>query len=163
MNKKRVRKINTRLIRQSYPYHVDDIVDLYGIHKQTVYQWIKAGLPTTDSQKPFIIRGVALREFIDKRQLKRKITCKENELYCCKCRCSRQSWENAVDIFIENEKQINIQGLCEVCNTTTNRWGRTAKLEIYQKLYNIQTVHDKRLTGCTLSAVNTHLEGGNQT
>lgn len=61
-------KFNTRLIRLTMSYTVQDIVKLYKIHKNTVSHWIKSGLKINDHHKPYLIHGSELKRFLDEKQ-----------------------------------------------------------------------------------------------
>jgi len=53
-------------------YTVEEIACLFSIHKNTVREWIKKGLPVCDNQKPMLILGAELREFIQAKNKKNK-------------------------------------------------------------------------------------------
>ena len=61
---------NTNLIKNTLNYSTNDIVELYNIHKRTVQEWFKEGLPKIDEHKPFLALGRDLKQFIKERQNK---------------------------------------------------------------------------------------------
>lgn len=81
MSKKK-RTYNPNLIKETLSYSTQEIADLLNIHKRTVQEWHKEGLPRIDSRKPFLVLGSNLKEFIRSRQNKRKQKCRINEFYC---------------------------------------------------------------------------------
>ena len=149
------RKYNTRLIKQGCSYSTQDIVALYGLHKRTVQMWYSEGLSRIDDRKPYLVMGRDLKEFLDKRQGNRKRHCKPNEFYCFKCREPRTCWENAVDIKFQNEKRLLITGLCSQCETPVNKASSTKELEEIQKIFMVQQMHHKHLTGFIPPVYNT--------
>jgi len=38
-------------------YTVEEIAKLFGVHRNTVRQWVKQGLPTSDRKRPMLILG----------------------------------------------------------------------------------------------------------
>ena len=48
---------NHRLVKIHRSYTVEEIASLFGIHKNTVRGWVKAGLPTCDNKRPMLILG----------------------------------------------------------------------------------------------------------
>lgn len=141
------RTYNTRLIKLTLSYSTQEIAALFNIHKRTVQEWYKAGLPRIDDRKPFLVRGADLKLFLDARQKNRKRQCQVHEFYCFKCRTPRPSWENMVDIKYLTKTRIRVIGLCPQCNTTLNKVASTRKFPELHKIFMIQKVHEKDLTG----------------
>jgi uncharacterized protein YjcR len=46
---------NHRLVKIHRNYTVEDIANLFGIHKNTVRNWVKDGLATIDEKRPMLI------------------------------------------------------------------------------------------------------------
>jgi hypothetical protein len=152
---KKKRKYNTHLIKQTLSYSTQDIVSLFGLHKRTVQEWYIQGLLRIDDRKPFLVLGFNLKEFLDKRQGSRKRHCQPNEFFCMKCRASRTSWENVVDIKFLNEKRLMIIGLCAQCNTPLNKISSPRKLDDLHKIFVVQKIHHEHLFGSNSSIYNT--------
>ena len=60
----RRRRPNHRLVKIHRTYTVEEIVDLFGVHKNTVRHWVKDGLTTTDDKRPMLILGHVLVAFL---------------------------------------------------------------------------------------------------
>ena len=67
---------NHRLVKIHRNYTVEDIANLFGIHKNTVRRWIKDGLATIDDKRPMLILGHVLVAFLQSRRAKNKQPCK---------------------------------------------------------------------------------------
>lgn len=154
---KKKRKYNTNLIKETLNYSIYDISVLFGIHKGTVRQWFKEGLPMIDNRKPYLVLGSDLKEFIKKRQSSRKTRCNPNELYCCKCRKPRTSWNNLVDLKILNERRFLIMGICSQCDARINKLSSLKNLDRIKEIFDVQTIHDQDLIGFDPSIVNTDI------
>jgi hypothetical protein len=48
------RRFNYRRVKIHRTYTIAELAARIGAHKQTVGRWIAAGLPTTDSTRPFL-------------------------------------------------------------------------------------------------------------
>jgi hypothetical protein len=48
---------------------------MFGVHRNTVREWVKRGLPTIDQKRPMLILGRDLIEFLQQRRLRNKRTC----------------------------------------------------------------------------------------
>lgn len=143
---KKKRTYNTRRIKRNLSYTVQEVAELYGLHKNVVLRWIKDGLPVIDGRKPYLIYGVDLADYLDGRQKRRKQKCAPDEFYCCKCRAPRKAWENQADIVIKNESKLSVSALCAVCDTALHRMGAVKKLAEYQKIFSIQTTQGPHIT-----------------
>ena len=82
----RKRHPNPRLAKIHRNYTVEEVASLFGIHRNTVREWVKRGLPTSDGRRPMLILGRDLVAFLSARRAKNKRTCPPGELYCVRCR-----------------------------------------------------------------------------
>lgn len=151
--KKKRRSYNIRLIRLNLSYSVQDITELYGIHKNAALRWIKDGLPVIDQRKPYLIHGADLADYLKKKQAGRKHKCKPDEFFCFKCRQPRKAWGDMADIEIRNESKLSISGLCATCETPVRRAGSVSKLPEYQKIFLIQTMPLPHITDRNVPSV----------
>jgi excisionase family DNA binding protein len=62
------RRFNYRRVKIHRNYTIAELAARIGAHKQTISRWIAAGLPTTDSRRPFLIRGDEFRAFMRARE-----------------------------------------------------------------------------------------------
>ena len=122
---------NPRLAKIHRSYKVDEVASLYGVDKNTVRNWIKAGLQCCDCKRPTLIMGQDLNVFHALRRSKNKRPCKLNQIYCMRCREPRQPESGLIEYQPINEKTANLIGLCPVCNTLMNRRISQAKVEVF--------------------------------
>ena len=57
------KRVNPNLAKIHRNYSVGEAAALLGVHKNTVRNWIKNGLPLCDDRRPALILGAELREF----------------------------------------------------------------------------------------------------
>lgn len=119
---------NHRLVKTHRSYTVEEVAGLFGIHKNTVRNWIKNGLATIDSKRPTLIQGGVLVEFLQERRTKNKQSCKPGELFCVRCRVPRPAGEGMAEYSPVNEKTGNLVAICPVCCATMNRRVSLAKI-----------------------------------
>jgi hypothetical protein len=112
---------NHRRVKTHRSYTVEEVAGLFGMHKNTVRNWVKNGLAIIDSKRPTLIQGSVLVEFLQKRRTKNKQTCKPGELYCVRCRVPRPAAGDMADYTPINEKTGNLTAICPVCDTLMNR------------------------------------------
>src|SRR5688572_18438961 len=77
---------NPRLAKIHRNYTVEEIANLFGVHRNTVREWIKRGLPTSDKRRPLLVLGRDLATFLRERRVRNKRTCRPGEMYCVRCR-----------------------------------------------------------------------------
>ena len=119
--------INKIKLRKSYS--ITEIASLLGIDRKTCSRWIKNdGLKVIEENvSPILVMGADLEDFIRKKRAKNKISLKENESFCLKCRKgviakigSEEIIKTGKRIGKENREQLRKIGICENCGTKIN-------------------------------------------
>lgn len=119
---------NHRLVKIHRNYTVEEIVNLFGNHKNTVRGWIKAGLAISDDKRPMLVLGHDLVAFLQDRRVKNKQACKPGEMYCVRCRSPRFPAADMADYSPVTERFGNLIAICPDCNSIMNRRVSFAKL-----------------------------------
>ncbi|OQX19913.1 MAG: hypothetical protein BWK76_03215 [Desulfobulbaceae bacterium A2] len=120
---------NHRLVKIHRNYTVEEIAELFGIHKHTVRSWIKGGLAITDDKRPMLILGHDLVAFLKSRRSKNKRPCKPGELYCVRCRTARTPAADMAEYIPVTEKFGNLIAICPDCGVIMNRRVSLAKID----------------------------------
>lgn len=120
---------NPRLAKIHRTYTIEEIADLYNVHKNTVRHWIDQGLQVLDKKRPILIHGNDLSKFLYERRRKNKRTCKPGQLYCVKCREPRFPVGMEVDYQCLSDTQGNLIGLCSYCENLIYRRVSLVKLD----------------------------------
>ena len=123
------RHANQRIARIHRNYTVQEIGALFGVHRNTVREWIKRGLPTTDCERPLLILGRGLAAFLQARRSKNKRTCQEGEIYCVRCRVPRNPAGEMAEYQPVTADLGNLVGICPCCESMMYRRVNLAKLE----------------------------------
>ena len=105
-------KINPRKICSHISYKIKELADILAIDEKTCFRWIEQGLRTIPGRnKPFLIRGREVKDFIRNRKLKKKITLNRSQFLCLTCKVARYAKKGSIRIV--DSKKI---ALCRVCN-----------------------------------------------
>jgi hypothetical protein len=123
------RSANYRLVKIHRSYSVAEIAALFGVHRNTVREWVKHGLPTSDRLRPMLILGRHLAEFLRARSSARKRPCQPGEVYCVRCRVPRAPAGNLADYQAMTTMTGNLIGICPVCDSLIYRRVNFTKLE----------------------------------
>lgn len=123
-------KFNPRLAKIHFPYTVADVAQLFGVHQNTVFAWLDAGLQKVDDGgRPILILGSELRSFLESRSRKRRAQCGVGELYCFGCKAPRRPAGDTVDFERLAPLLGNLVGICPVCESIMNRGVNPSNLE----------------------------------
>jgi hypothetical protein len=120
---------NYRLVKIHRSYTVEEIATLFGLHKNTVRQWVKDGLATVDNKRPMLILGLVLMDFLKARRTKNKQKCKPGELYCVRCRSPKRPAGDMADYVSLTDKIGNLVAICPDCDAIMNRHVNLAKID----------------------------------
>ena len=128
---------NYRLVKIHRNYTVEEIAGLFGVHRNTVREWVKRGLPTIDHRRPMLILGRDLAVFLQARRLKNKRTCQPGEIYCVRCRIPRNPAGDMADYQPVSTMLGNLVGICPNCESMIYRRVNPAKLEQVRRKLDI--------------------------
>lgn len=112
---------NYRLVKIHRNYTVEEVANLFGVHRNTVREWIKRGLPICDTRRPLLILGRELAAFLLARRAKHKQTCKPGEIYCVRCRTPKVPAGGMADYQPLTTTTGNLIGICPTCDALTYR------------------------------------------
>lgn len=121
-------KINPKGIFSHRSYTIEEMSGLISKSQKTLLRWIDNGLKTVpESKKPILIMGFDLKEFLKKKNTKKKVKLNRNQFYCLSCK-------EAVYVKKGSIKKLSNRkiGVCAVCT------GRVVRIiKPYQKDYKI--------------------------
>jgi len=127
-------------------YTISEIALLYGVHKNTVKTWLKRGLKRIDNQRPYIILGRDLKQFIKDLRTINKRPCELGEIYCMKCRTPRIPTQESIIFETASLRSGRIKASCNVCLSPMNKYFRLADLAVLQRHFAvILPLQQKRL------------------
>ena len=156
MRKKRT--YNTRLIRATWPYTVQEVSALFKVHKNAPLRWLKEGLQANGDGRPYLIRGDELMRFLRARQQGKKHCCKLREFFCFKCRVPREAYLNIADIIIESPYRFRVKALCAVCTTNVSKVQNIQKLAEIRTCFHLQQLEGQHLIERDEPSVNSDSE-----
>ena len=112
---------NPRLVKVHRSYTVEEVARLFCVHKQTVRNWLKAGLPALTDQRPLLILGRTLAAFLSERRQANKRPCGTGEIYCVRCRVPRKPAGMMAEYQPLNPTGGRLVGICPQCEALIYR------------------------------------------
>lgn len=132
-----MRHPNYRLVKIHRNYTVEEAAILLGVHKNTIRQWVKQGLPVSDGQRPMLFLGREFKVFLQARRTKNKRQCEPGEIYCVKCRAPKKPASGMMDYYPRSVSLGKLVGICPDCGSIMNQLVCLAKLELIQRQMDI--------------------------
>jgi len=119
---------NHRLVKMHRSYTVHEIADALHVHRNTVREWIRSGLPVLEG-RPVLMLGKDIIDFLRARRAKKRCRCGPGQMYCFKCRVPRSPAGDMVDSVALNAQVANLIGICPICDTVMHRCVAAAEIE----------------------------------
>jgi len=114
-------KHNPNKVRKYRTYTRKELAAVFGVCPDTINAWRRAGMPAIKEHCPFLYKGDAVREFLRKKRISKKVPLKENEFYCMRCKAARVSISDIINVqetgkmLGDSSKQIIKRGVCNEC------------------------------------------------
>lgn len=142
------KRLNSRRVKTTRAYTYEEAAKCLGVHKNTVKTWGDKGLEILASERPHLIRGIALRTFLDDRRKKSKSRCAIGQLFCLKCRTPQYPGGDMLEYHPINLVSGNLMGICPVCSTLMFRRCALAKINAVRGRSTVTSPHgQERLVG----------------
>lgn len=142
-------------------YTVEEIAELYGVHKRTVRNWTKNGLAFFDGIRPFLILGTDLKLFLINKKKAIKHKCKMSEIYCFKCRTPQKPNLETVNFMQQPNGVGRVFARCSLCDFKVNKYFSWRQLDtLKSKFTQESTVSTKTHIHEGISSPKLHLQRG---
>lgn len=153
------RRADPRRVKQHRSYTASELAACFGVHKNTVLQWQRAGLKPLDSIRPLLFQGATVRAFLAKRNASRKHPCRPGTLYCFRCRTPRAPALGMLDYQAFTALSGNLKAMCDTCGAMMHRRIRFADLPAKMPGMEVQVTQGlRRLKGSFSPSLNSDLE-----
>lgn len=147
-----------RRIKRHRNYTVDEAARSLGVAKGTVRLWIKKGLPVIAEQRPTLILGEDLIDFLVARK-RPKRRCALHECFCFSCREPRSPAFDAVEYHPLSATSGNLRALCSACATVMHKRLSVSRLNALKQILEVTILEGQRPLGeIDDPCVNDHLD-----
>jgi|TARA_R100000005_G_scaffold72265_1_gene39663 hypothetical protein len=131
------KRISSRKIKINRSYDISEAAEACNVTPQTIRAWIKSGLLVLNSQRPSIILGFILKNFVDGLSKKGKSPLELEEFNCFRCKAPRKPFGMLADYVPLSEQTGRLMALCSVCESACNRFVKAADLDDFSKVLEI--------------------------
>jgi hypothetical protein len=121
------RRASPRKIKTHNQYTYEQAADALGVSVQTVRMWRKAGLPVLASQKPHLILGFALKDFLNSRSNKTKRRLARDQFFCMACNAHKRAYGGMADYWPYTAAYGRLEALCETCHGQCGKFTSPAR------------------------------------
>lgn len=112
---------NPMAINKALSYTIEEAACGLRVTPATIRNYVRRGLPVMASQRPYLILGEALREFLLHERQHRKRPLRSDELFCAACGKGRKPFALLVDLVPQTSSTGLLKGLCAVCDGPSRR------------------------------------------
>lgn len=117
-------------IKRHRIYSVCEAAQSLGLHRQKVIRWIKdKGLAAERGQRPWLIEGAILKDFLRARRSKARRKLGPAEIYCLPCRAVRRPAAGMAEYRPLTPATGQLIGLCPTCERLMHRIVARADLD----------------------------------
>lgn len=132
-------RLNPRRAKLHRSYTTEEIADLFGVHKNTVRNWTKAGLKAIDRQRPLLFLGSELFAFLSRRRAVNRQRCGRGELFCLRCKAPRMPLNRQLQYSPQTPLLGCLRGICGHCGARMNRRASVMQLLALAAEFELQT------------------------
>ncbi|WP_370195632.1 MULTISPECIES: helix-turn-helix domain-containing protein [Aurantimonas] len=140
------RRLNGRAIKKHRTYTVDEAARVLTVAKGTVRRWLKIGLPALTDQRPALILGCDLIDFLADRRPERR-TCRLHQGFCFSCREPRDPAFGEVEVRPKTHATVMMRALCETCATVMHKPVSGARIPELCRLVTVSFVQAEERIG----------------
>jgi site-specific recombinase XerC len=101
--------------KKYFVYTVDGLIRLFGVHRNTVSNWVAEGLRPSDASLPYVFNGAEVKRFQDARRLASKATLRIGEFKCFKCKNRVFPEPASISICPSKSGFPSVWGTCPMC------------------------------------------------
>lgn len=110
-----VRRVSAHKVKIHRQYTYEQAADLLDLSVQTVRLWRRAGLEVLLSQKPHLILGFALKDFLNKRANRPERRLARDQFLCMACNAPKRAADGIADYQPYTGTRGRLEVLCETC------------------------------------------------
>ncbi len=137
------RRVPYARLKSNFTYTFEEAAEALGVCIGTVRRWARDGLPHLSSQRPYLILGWALKEFLREREKSRGRKLGPGEVYCVTCKAPRQPMGMMADYVPINDRRARLEAICSECGGVCNRLVSANRKAELARIFDLGTSNDE--------------------
>lgn len=101
-------------------YTLEEAAEASGVSPRTIRNWAADGLHVMNAERPALIRGDDLRNFIKEKRENRRTKTTPDTFYCVGCRELRKAAGGFADCTVKANR-VTLTALCETCGAIVSK------------------------------------------
>ncbi len=147
-----------RRVRKHRTYEVAEVARVLGVQSCTVRRWCSEGLPVQTDQKPHLITGADLKQFLRSRARDSKRPCQPGEVWCPSCRKPQKILAGTSRLVDTESFNPTIKANCTQCGRTVCQFVAASKAPFKLAELEATATRPKRLDGSAHQVTNAQIE-----
>ncbi|WP_040306100.1 hypothetical protein [Ahrensia sp. R2A130] len=131
------KRANARAVKSMRTYTIEEAAELLSVSIVTVRSWEARGLHLIKDQRPYLIVGSVLKEFLLNEAASRKRPLAEGQFYCAPCRQPVKPMGDMADYVPTTAMRGQLAGLCADCERPVQLFVNQAKLIEYEAVLDV--------------------------
>jgi integrase len=107
--------------KKHFVYTVDDLINLYKAHRNTVSNWVNEGLRPSDASRPYVFNGAEVKRFHEARRLTSTTNLRIGEFKCFRCKYSIFPEPFSISSNPCKNGAIGVWATCPNCGCAVNK------------------------------------------
>jgi len=107
--------------RKHFVYTVGDLTSLFGVHRNTVSNWVAEGLQTSDASQPHVFNDAEVKRFHDAKRLTSKTKLRIGEFKCFSCKYRIFPEPFSVSVAPSKNTFLSAWGRCPNCGRVVTK------------------------------------------
>jgi helix-turn-helix protein len=109
------RRFPTRGICKDRVYTIKNAARIIGVSEARIRQWVREGLRLIKDQRPYLVRGADLIDFLQMREASNRIAMGKGQFFCMRCKAPRNACDGSVTYHAITGLTGRLGGICDTC------------------------------------------------
>lgn len=125
-------------IKSARSYTFIEAAKLLNVSVDSLRNWVRGGLPVLKTERPFLIIGKDLKDWLTARNEKRRVALGPHQFFCLRCKKAQTPYGGMVDCLAQTSQTWRLMAICVCCGGGMNRIVSVRDLPEMQRIFDVQ-------------------------